>query len=33
MMAVAVIVVAPLMIAFLIAQKRFIEGITFTGMK
>jgi len=33
MMAVAVIVVAPLMIAFLMAQKRFIEGITFTGMK
>jgi multiple sugar transport system permease protein len=33
MMAVAVTIVTPLIVAFLIAQKRFIEGITFSGMK
>ena len=33
MMAVAVIIVTPLIVAFLLAQKRFIEGITFTGIK
>ena len=33
MMATATIIVTPLIIAFLIAQKRFIEGITLSGMK
>ncbi|MGO8711302.1 MAG: carbohydrate ABC transporter permease [Rhizomicrobium sp.] len=33
LMAAATIVIAPLVIAFLLAQRRFIEGITFTGLK
>ena len=33
MMAAATVVVAPLVVAFLLAQRRFIEGITLTGMK
>jgi len=33
MMATATIIVAPLIVAFLIAQRRFIEGITLSGMK
>ncbi len=33
LMAAATIVIAPLVIAFLFAQRRFIEGIAFTGMK
>ncbi|MHC0052506.1 carbohydrate ABC transporter permease [Actibacterium sp. D379-3] len=33
MMATAVIIVTPLIAAFLVAQRRFIEGITLTGMK
>ncbi|HUA51320.1 MAG TPA: carbohydrate ABC transporter permease [Candidatus Sulfotelmatobacter sp.] len=33
LMAAATIVIAPLVIAFLVAQRRFIEGITFTGLK
>ena len=33
MMATATIIVTPLIVAFLMAQKRFIEGITLTGMK
>lgn len=33
MMATAVIIVTPLIVAFLVAQKRFIEGITLSGMK
>jgi len=33
MMAAATVIVAPLVVAFLIAQRRFIEGITLTGMK
>ncbi|MAI45981.1 MAG: carbohydrate ABC transporter permease [Hyphomicrobiaceae bacterium TMED74] len=33
MMATATIIVTPLIIAFLLAQRRFIEGITMTGMK
>lgn len=33
LMAAATIIIAPLIIAFLFAQRRFIEGITFTGMK
>ncbi len=33
LMAAAAIVIAPLVMAFLIAQRRFIEGITFTGIK
>lgn len=33
MMATAAIIVTPLIVAFLIAQKRFIEGITLSGMK
>ena len=33
LMAAATIVIAPLVIAFLFAQRRFIEGITLTGMK
>lgn len=33
MMATATIIVTPLIVAFLLAQKRFVEGITMTGMK
>ena len=33
MMATACIIVAPLIVAFLLAQRRFIEGITLSGMK
>ena len=33
MMAAAAVVVAPLVVAFLLAQRRFIEGITMSGMK
>ena len=33
LMAAATVIIAPLVIAFLIAQRRFIEGITLTGMK
>jgi multiple sugar transport system permease protein len=33
LMAAATISIAPLVIAFLLAQRRFIEGITFTGMR
>ena len=33
MMATATVIVTPLIVAFLLAQKRFIEGITRTGMK
>jgi multiple sugar transport system permease protein len=33
MMATATIVVTPLIVAFLLAQRRFIEGITLSGMK
>jgi len=33
LMAAATIIAAPLVIAFLLAQRRFIEGIAFTGMK
>lgn len=33
MMATATIIVTPLIIAFMLAQKRFVEGITLTGMK
>lgn len=33
LMAAAVIMTAPLVIAFLVAQRRFVEGITMTGLK
>ena len=33
MMAAATIIVAPLVVAFLLAQRKFIEGITLTGFK
>ena len=33
MMATATIIVTPLIVGFLLAQKRFIEGITLSGMK
>lgn len=33
LMAAAMVVIAPLVLAFLLAQRRFIEGITLTGMK
>jgi multiple sugar transport system permease protein len=33
MMAAASVIVAPLVVAFLLAQRRFIEGITLSGMK
>ena len=33
MMAVATIIVIPLIVAFLLAQKKFVEGITLSGMK
>ena len=32
-MAAAIVIIAPLVIAFLLAQRRFIEGITLTGIK
>jgi multiple sugar transport system permease protein len=33
LMAAATIVIAPLVLAFLVAQRRFVEGITFSGLK
>jgi multiple sugar transport system permease protein len=33
LMAAATIVILPLVLAFLLAQRRFIEGVTFTGLK
>ena len=33
LMAAATIVITPLVLAFLLAQRRFVEGITFTGLK
>ena len=33
LMAAAVVTTAPLVLAFLVAQRRFIEGITMTGLK
>jgi multiple sugar transport system permease protein len=33
MMAATTVIVTPLVVAFLLAQRRFIEGITLTGMK
>jgi len=33
LMAAATVIITPLIVAFLIAQRRFIEGITLTGMK
>jgi multiple sugar transport system permease protein len=33
MMAATTVIVMPLVIVFLLAQRRFIEGITMTGMK
>jgi multiple sugar transport system permease protein len=33
LMAAAIVIIAPLVIAFLLAQRRFIEGITLTGVK
>lgn len=33
LMAAGVIIIAPLIVAFVLAQRRFIEGIAFTGMK
>ncbi len=33
MMATATVIVTPLIVAFLMAQRRFVEGITLTGMK
>lgn len=33
LMAAATIVILPLVVAFLLAQRRFIEGVTFTGLK
>ena len=33
LMAAAVVVNAPLIVAFLLAQRRFIEGMTMTGVK
>ena len=33
MMATAVVIVTPLVVAFLLAQRRFIEGITLSGLK
>jgi multiple sugar transport system permease protein len=32
-MAAGIVIIAPLVIAFLLAQRRFIEGITLTGIK
>jgi multiple sugar transport system permease protein len=33
LMAAAIVVISPLVVAFLLAQRRFIEGITMTGLK
>jgi len=33
LMAAALLLTAPLVLAFLVAQRRFIEGITMTGLK
>jgi multiple sugar transport system permease protein len=33
MMATAMVIVTPLVVAFLLAQRRFVEGITLSGMK
>ena len=33
LMAAAMMITAPLVLAFLLAQRRFIEGITMTGLK
>lgn len=33
LMAAAIVIIAPLVVAFLLAQRRFIEGITLTGLK
>jgi len=33
LMAAATVVILPLVLAFLLAQRRFIEGVTFTGLK
>jgi multiple sugar transport system permease protein len=33
LMAASIVVIAPLVVAFLLAQRRFIEGITLTGIK
>ena len=33
LMAAAIVIIAPLVVAFLLAQRRFIEGITMTGIK
>jgi len=33
LMAAATVVITPLVFAFLVAQRRFIEGVTFTGLK
>lgn len=33
LMAAATIVITPLVLAFLLAQRRFVEGVTFTGLK
>ncbi len=33
LMAAATVIIAPLIVAFLVAQRRFIEGIAFTGLK
>ena len=33
LMAAATIVIMPLVVAFMLAQRRFIEGVTFTGLK
>ena len=33
LMAAAIVIIAPLLVAFLLAQRRFIEGITMTGIK
>ena len=33
MLTAALLVTAPLVVAFLFAQRRFIEGITMTGLK
>ncbi|MGO7427112.1 carbohydrate ABC transporter permease, partial [Rhizobium ruizarguesonis] len=33
LMAATLIITLPLVIAFLLAQKRFVEGITMTGLK
>ena len=32
-MAAAIVIITPLVLAFLLAQRRFIEGITLTGIK